>query len=65
MSVNGSTDGAVKIHSTGTALVVLMDGLDLMAVLEEQIPMDEMLLRKRRRAVETGSPMLRASEMLD
>jgi hypothetical protein len=63
VAVNGFTAGAIERHSTATPLM-LLDGLDLMAILEGRIPLDELLLRKRRHAAETGSPMLRASEMV-
>ena len=41
-----------------------MDGSDLMVVLEGALRMDEVLLRKRRHAAETGDPYFRAADML-
>ena len=43
--------------------VVLMDGADLMAVLEERIDFVTLLLRKKRHAAQTGNIFLRVHEM--
>ncbi len=37
LSVNGYSDGGVRQHSSGRRLMILMDGSDLMAVLEARI----------------------------
>jgi hypothetical protein len=63
VAVNGFTDGAVAKHSTGSPLV-LMNGEDLMAVLDGRIDLLDLLTRKRRHAAETGVPLLTASEIL-
>lgn len=39
--------------------MLLMDGADLMAVLDNRIPLPDMLLRKRRHAAQTGEIFLR------
>jgi hypothetical protein len=63
VTVGGFTDGAIKMHSQATSLI-LMDGADLYAVLDGRIALPEVLERKRRYAAETGSPMFPASRML-
>jgi len=64
LSVNGYSEDAVKAHSSGRRLVILMDGSDLMAVIEGRIDLVQLLLRKRRKAAETGNIYLRIHEIL-
>lgn len=64
LSINGFSEDAVKAHSSGRRLVILMDGSDLMAVLEGRIDLVQLLLRKRRKAAETGNIYLRIHEIL-
>ncbi|MFL1452885.1 hypothetical protein ACJO5Y_00390 [Marinobacter sp. GN3S48] len=64
LSVNGYSEDAVKTHSSGRRLLILMDGSDLMAVLEGRIDLVQLLLRKRRKASETGNIYLRIHEIL-
>lgn len=64
LSVNGFSEDAVKTHSSGRRLTILMDGSDLMAVLEGRIDLVHLLLRKRRKASETGNIYLRIHEIL-
>ncbi len=54
LSINGFTEDGVTAHSAGRRLILLMDGGDLMAVLDDRIPLDDLLRRKRRHAAETG-----------
>ena len=59
VSISGFTEGAIAKHSgTGTPLI-LMDGPDLMPILEGYIDLNEVLELKRRHAAETGNPMYR------
>jgi hypothetical protein len=44
--------------------MILMDGSDLMAVLEGRIDLLQLLLRKRREASQTGTIYLRIHEIL-
>ena len=60
MSISGFTEGAITQHSRNQTPLVLMDGTDLMPILEGRISLTEVLERKRRHAAETGSPMYRA-----
>lgn len=64
LSINGYSDDAVTAVSSGRRLVILMDGSDLMAVLEGRIDLLQLLLRKRRVAAETGNIYLRIHEIL-
>lgn len=54
ISINGFFPDAVKAFSSGRPTMILMDGSDLMAVLEGRIDLIQLLLRKRRHASQTG-----------
>lgn len=64
LSINGFSEGAVKAQSRGRGLMILMDGADLMAVLDGRIDLKRMLLRKRRHASQTGNIYLRVMEII-
>jgi hypothetical protein len=64
LSINGFSEDGVKAHSSGRRLMILMDGSDLMAVLEGRIDLIQLLLRKRREASQTGDIYLRIHEIL-
>jgi len=64
LSINGFSEDGVKAHSSGRRLMLLMDGSDLMAVLEGRIDLIQLLLRKRREASQTGNIYLRIHEIL-
>jgi hypothetical protein len=64
LSVNGFTDGARKWVAEGTPLI-LMDGQDLLAVLDDRIELPELLERKRRHAAHTGEPWLPLARILE
>lgn len=55
LSINGYSPDGVAAHSAGGAVVILMDGADLMAVFEERIDFVSLLLRKKRHAAQTGN----------
>ena len=59
ISISGYTEGAITQHSRSQTPLVLMDGTDLMPILEGRIELKEVLERKRRHAAETGIPMYR------
>ena len=59
VSISGFTDGAIAKHSHGQTPLILMDGTDLVPILEGRIALVEVLERKRRHAAETGNPMYR------
>lgn len=64
LSINGFSEDGVKAHSSGRRLMLLMDGSDLMAVLEGRIDLIRLLLRKRREASQTGNIYVRIHEIL-
>jgi hypothetical protein len=64
LSINGFSEDGVKAHSSGRRLMLLMDGSDLMAVLEGRIDLMQLLLRKRREASQSGNIYLRIHEIL-
>ena len=64
LSINSFSQDGIDVHSSGGAVVVLMDGADLMAVFEERIDFVSLLLRKKRHAAQTGIIYLRFHEML-
>lgn len=63
-SINGFSEDAVRAHSTGRRLMILMDGSDLMAVLDGRIDLMQLLLRKRRHASQTGNIYLKIHEIM-
>jgi hypothetical protein len=63
LSINGFSEDGVAAHSSGGAVVILMDGADLMAVLEERIDFVSLLLRKKRHAAQTGNIYLTFASM--
>src|SRR5712691_6362609 len=54
LAINGFATSAVQLHSTVRPSMILMDGSDLMAVLEGRVDLQQLLLRKRRHAAQTG-----------
>lgn len=64
LSINGFSDDGVKTHSSGRRLMILMDGSDLMGVLEGRVDLVQLLLRKRREASQTGNIYVRLHEIL-
>lgn len=64
LSINGYSDDAIGAVASGRRTVILMDGADLMAVLEGRIDLVQLLLRKRRHAAQTGGIYLRVEAIL-
>ncbi len=54
ISINGFSSESTKVDSPVIKSMILMDGADLMAVLDNRITLKELLLRKRRHASEKG-----------
>ena len=54
ISISGFVDAGVCAYSNQGSRMILMDGADLMAVLESRIALDRLLLLKRRRAAQKG-----------
>lgn len=63
LSMNGFSADGVAAHSTSRPSVLLMDGADLIAVLEERIDFVSLLLRKKRHAAHTGNIYLKIHEI--
>ncbi len=63
LSMGGFSADGVAAHSTSRPSVILMDGPDLMAVLEERIDFVSLLVRKKRHAAQTGSIYLKVHEI--
>lgn len=64
LSINGFSKDAVRIHSSGRSTMLLMNGVDLMAVLEGRIDFVSMLIGKRRHTAQTGNIYQRINEAL-
>lgn len=64
VSINGYSEDGVRAHSSGRRLMLLMDGSDLMAVMEGRVDLVQLLLRKRRAAAQSGNIYLRIHEVL-
>jgi len=64
ISYNGFSSEALAVEAPGIKSMILMDGNDLMAILDERIDLPELMYRKRRHASETGNIYLKASEIL-
>jgi hypothetical protein len=64
IAVSGFSQPAIRSHSNcGTALIFL-DGIDLVAVLQDQIPFTTLLEAKRRHLSETGEPYRPVRDLL-
>src|SRR5258708_4325425 len=64
IAINGFQPTAVEIHSGNRSPIVLMDGGDLYAVLDDRIDLRELLRRKRRETAMTGRVLLTAADIL-
>ena len=63
LSMNGFSGDGVLAHSSTRPSIILMDGADLMAVLEERIDFVTLLMRKKRHAAQTGNIYLKLHEI--
>lgn len=64
LSINGFSADGIAAHSLGRKVLLLMDGSDIMAVLEGRIELPELIKRKRRHAAQTGEIYIRYQDML-
>lgn len=64
ISFNGFSPDCSKVDSPGLKSMILMDGNDIMAVLEERIDLTDLMYRKRRYAAETGRIFLSVREII-
>ena len=64
LSINGFSPDGVHLHSGTGSAMILLDGADLMAVLEERIDFVSLLIRKKRHAARTGSVYINVHQIL-
>lgn len=64
LSINGFSEDGVNAFQGERSLLILMDGADLMAVLEDRIDMTDLLRRKKRRASETGEVYVKVDRLI-
>jgi hypothetical protein len=64
LSMNGFSPQGIEAHSSGRRVLLLMDGSDIMAVLDGRIELPELLKRKRRHAAQTGDIFIKYQDML-
>lgn len=60
ISIDGVTNEAI---STDFKSIIIMDGIDLLAVLDNRISLTDLLFKKRRKASETGNIYLNFNEL--
>lgn len=65
LSINGFSPEGVAAHSSGRRVLLLMDGADIMAVLDGRIGLPELLKRKRRHAAQTGEIFIKYQDMFN
>jgi len=65
LSINAFSEDGVSAHSSGDLVLLLVDGADLMAVLEGRIDFVSLLMRKKRHAAQTGNIYLRIHEIIN
>jgi hypothetical protein len=58
VSINGFSSESIEVDSPAIKSMILMDGEDIIAVLDNRISLKELIYRKRRHASETGKIML-------
>lgn len=64
ISIDGFSTESVQSSNPDLRSLILMDGMDLDAVLNDRIKLDDLLYRKRRHASETGNIYLHISKVL-
>jgi len=64
VSVNGYSEDGLEAFKYDRPKLYLVDGADLMAVLENRIDLQSLLKRKKREASQTGNIYLRISEII-
>lgn len=64
LSINGYSPDGVQSHSATGSVMLLIDGADLMAVLDERIDFVSLILRKKRHAAQTGGIYLNVNQIL-
>lgn len=65
ISIDGFSKGAMELSGSNARSIILMDGMDLSAVLDQRIDLHHLLFRKRRHASETGEIYYPANKILN
>lgn len=65
ISISGFSDDALtQFRNSSDKRVLLMDGEDLIAILDERVTLSDLLARKRREAAQTGNIYLKYRDMI-
>ena len=64
VSMDGFSNECLQTTSSDLRCLILMDGMDLNAILTDRITLDDLLYRKRRHASETGNIYLNVNKIL-
>jgi hypothetical protein len=64
VSMDGFSKECLETKSSDLRCLILMDGMDLNAILTDRITLDDLLYRKRRHASETGNIYLNVNKIL-
>ena len=64
VSMDGFSKECLQTTSPDLRSLILMDGMDLNAILTDRIHLDDLLYRKRRHASETGNIYLHVNKIL-
>ena len=64
LSINGFAEDGVTSYASRRSRMILMDGSDLISVLEDRIPLDRLLLLKRRHAAQKGEIHVSVARLL-
>lgn len=64
LSFNGFSSESLKVDAPGVKAMILMDGEDIMYILNGKIDLPDLLYRKRRNAAETGNIYLKAKDII-
>ena len=64
LSINGFAEDGVTQYASRRSRMILMDGSDLMSILDGRITLDRLLLLKRRRAAQKGQIYVPISRLL-
>lgn len=64
ISFNGYSNESLQTESPSVKAMILMDGQDIMYILDGKIDLPDLLYRKRRHAAETGNIYLKVTEII-
>lgn len=64
LSINGFSPDGITAYSKGRSVMILMDGADLMAVVDGRMPLDDLIRSKRARAARKGEIFVGVQDLL-